>query len=83
VPTLGALAQGVVADQTRPRLSGGNFNACAGALHACDDDDERMLFTNVGDGVNANFKSNLEQMQTEGRGEKKHPTPHTPLIFFF
>jgi hypothetical protein len=22
-------------------------------------------------------------MQTEGRGEKKHPTPHTPLIFFF
>jgi hypothetical protein len=64
-------------------VCGGNFNACAGALHACDDDDERMLFTNVGDGVNANFKSNLEQMQTEGRGEKKHPTPHTPLIFFF
>jgi hypothetical protein len=36
-----------------------------------------MLFTNVGDGVNANFKSNLEQMQTEGRGEKntRHRTP--------
>ena len=59
-------------------VCGGNFNACAGALHACDDDDdERMLFTNVGDGVNANFKSNLEQMQTEGRGEKntRHRTP--------